>query len=185
MLQHRHHPQKSEREICKALVGHYKALEVETRAGSELVEEKIKDHLHKDSSEVPQNFVSFQNKLESVENMLRNSLEEKRVQKLARLTPRPFRTQHTHMRHLQLDRRGSTKGYAPYRTPDGIPSRKGKGPTSGNFTSHTWKMTTPSSRFPLLGSPTSSFRTPPGRRQRDNSPSHGDELKRTLKCLVS
>ena len=166
---------KSEREVCKAMIGHYKALEGKTRSWLELVERKINGCLNGNPSDVPSNFVFFQTKLESSENTLRNSLEKNWAQKLARLTPRPFHTKYAHTHHLQVHRRGGTQGYAPYRTPD--VSRKGKGTTSRNVSSHTWKTPMPSSQSPLLDTPTASFCTPTGRWRRENSPSHNDELK--------
>ena len=172
---------RSERDVCKALIGHYKTLEEETKSDLETVEKKIKDHLDQDPSDIPVNVETFHTRLESIENTLKNSLEERRMHKLARLTPRShtraLRAPHAHTRDLQERRHGGTKGYTPYKTWDR--SRKGKGPTSTSLSPHVWKVSSTSL------TPPASTRTPSNPWQHEADSSHSNELKRTLLHLVS
>ena len=166
-------------------------LQAETKTHLETVEKIIRNCLDKDTPDIPASYKTFQTRLENIESTLRNSLEERRIHKLSRLTPhshtRTLRahTPYTYTRESQAKRYTGTKGYVPYRSPES--GRKGKRLTGASLYKQGWKMSLTIRQSlllstPLANTPTS---TPPSQLQHEIIPSRNSKIKKILLHLVS
>ena len=82
---------ESEKNICKALIEHYKEIQAKTERQINHTEKAIDSHLHKDPH-TSATYNTYLLKLERNQDNIRSLLQNRRESKLARLTPRT----HTH-----------------------------------------------------------------------------------------
>ena len=88
---------ESERNICKALIEHYKEIQTETERQINHTEKAIDSHVHKDA-ETSATYNTYLEKLERNQDNVRSLLQNRRKAKLARLTPRTHTsTPRTHL----------------------------------------------------------------------------------------
>ena len=131
----------AERDVCRALTEHYEKLAAETSKELEEVEKAIGQHLKEATPDILSTYKDFQAKLESTENTLRTSLEERRSHKFSHLSPRTRERTHTPRTHTQYSqgKRQEGRRFSPYV----FESRKGKRPTSEGASGPTWKSSAP------------------------------------------
>ena len=88
---------RSERDVGKALIGHYEMLQAETRIHLKTAEKEIRDHLDRDSPDIPASYKTFQTQHKNIQNnTLQNSLEKR-----DKLSPTHTNISCTHTVHIQ------------------------------------------------------------------------------------